>query len=143
MSRLKEEKTLTAQPRRILVAEDDKIYLKALCFNLEEAGFSTTVAYDGSEALHLAQQIDFDLVVTDYRMPKILGTELCRLIRQDDRHAHTPMILMSAFEDLSVVELFDDFELLEAIFVKPFSHEELVDRIRECLADCPDAASLS
>ena len=53
------------------------------------------------------------------------------------------MILMSAFEDLSVVELFDDFELLEAIFVKPFSHEELVDRIRECLDDCPDATSSS
>jgi DNA-binding response OmpR family regulator len=71
-------------------------------------------------------------------MPKILGMELCRRLRQDDRYAHTPMILMSAFEDRKVVELFDDLELLEAIFVKPFSMGELVSRIQECLTDCPD-----
>ncbi len=72
-------------------------------------------------------------------MPKILGIDLCRRLRQDDRYARTPMILMSAFEDLQVVELFDDFDLLEAIFVKPFRHADLVSRIRESLADCPNA----
>ena len=131
---------MTAQTSRILVAEDDKIYAKALCYNLEEAGFSTTVAYDGTEALRLAQQNQFDLVITDYQMPKILGTELCRRLHEDDRYARTPMILISAFEDRKVVELFDDLELLEAIFVKPFSMGELVSRIRECLADDPNVA---
>jgi len=73
-------------------------------------------------------------------MPKILGMELCRRLRKDDRYARTSMILISAFEDHKVVELFDDLELLEAIFVKPFSMGELVSRIRECLADDPNAA---
>ncbi|MDP6558207.1 MAG: response regulator transcription factor [Pirellulaceae bacterium] len=129
---------METQSSRILVAEDNKIFAKALCFNLEHFGYSTTVAFDGSEALRLAQQDQFDLVITDYQMPKILGMELCRRLRQDDRYAHTPMILMSAFEDRKVVELFDDLELLEAIFVKPFSMGELVSRIQECLTDCPD-----
>jgi DNA-binding response OmpR family regulator len=61
--------------------------------------------------------------------------ELCRRLREDERYANTPLILMSAFEDRKVVELFDDLELLEAIFVKPFDMGELVTRINECLAE--------
>jgi CheY-like chemotaxis protein len=117
------------------VAEDNKIFANALCFNLEAAGFAATIAVDGSEALELAQQEQFDLVIADYRMPKILGPELCRRLRQDERYANTPMILISAFEDCTVVELMDDLDFLEAIFVKPFSMDELMKRIRECLAD--------
>jgi len=52
---MREDTALKSQTSRILVAEDNKIFAKALCYNLEEAGFSTTVACDGSEALHLAQ----------------------------------------------------------------------------------------
>ena len=139
-NRCQEDTTMKAEPSRILVAEDNKIFANALCFNLEDAGFSTAVAFDGSEAFDLALQDQFDLVITDYQMPKMLGMELCRRLREEDRYARTPMILMSAFEDCKVVELFDDLELLEAIYVKPFSMSELVSRIRECLADCSDAA---
>ena len=132
---------LQAQPSRILVAEDGKIFAKTLCYNLKDAGFSVTVAFDGSEALHLAQQDEFDLVITDFRMPKMMGMELCRRLRQDDRYARTPIILMTAFEDGKVVGSVEDRELLEAIFVKPFSMGELVSRIRECLAECPNATT--
>ena len=72
-------------------------------------------------------------------MPKLLGMDLCRRLRQTDHYARTPMILMSAFEDRKVVELFDDLDLVDAIFVKPFSMGELVSRIQECLAGCRDA----
>ena len=131
---------MTDQPNRILLAEDDEILTKLLCLKLEAAGFSTTVAFDGHQALQLAQQDQFDLVITDYQMPKMVGVELCRRLRQDERYARTPMILISAFEDLKVVELFDDMDLLEAILVKPFSTDELVSQVRECLADCQNAA---
>ena len=131
---------MKTQRSRILVAEDDRIFATVLWLNLEQGGCSATTAFDGCEALHLAQQDQFDLVIADHQMPKMLGMELCRHLRQDDRYARTPMILMSAFDDRKVVEMFDDFDLLEAIFVKPFSPDELVSRIRECLADCPSAA---
>lgn len=134
---------MTTQKTRILVAEDNKIFANALRFNLEAAGFSTTIAVDGSEALQMALQDQFDLVIADYQMPKLLGIELCRQLRQDDRYARTPMILISAFEECNVVELIDDLELLEAIFVKPFSMEELMTQIRECLADCKIAEKSS
>jgi len=125
---------LTTRSERILVAEDNEVFAKALRFNLEHFGFSPTFARDGKEALQLAQETQFDLVITDYQMPKMLGMELCRALRADERYANTPLILMSAFEDRKVVELFDDLELLDAIFVKPFSMGELLTRIEACLA---------
>ena len=132
--------TLNTQSNQILVAEDNKIFAKALRFNLEHFGFSPTIAIDGEQAWQLAQETQFDLVITDYQMPKMLGMELCRRLREEDRYARTPMILMSAFEDCKVVELFGDLDLLAAIYVKPFSMSELINRIRECLTDCPKAA---
>ncbi|MDP6722130.1 MAG: response regulator, partial [Pirellulaceae bacterium] len=141
--RAREDTTLKTQPNRSLVAEDNRVFANALRFNLEDAGFSATVAFDGGEALHLAQQSQFDLVIADYQIPKMVGMELCRRLRQDVRYTHTPMILMSAFEDIKVVEMLEDIELLEAIFVKPFSMEEMVSQIRGCLAGCPNAASPS
>ncbi len=126
---------LRTQPYRILVAEDNRAFAKALRFNLEAAGFSTTIADDGSQALQLAQQDQFDLLIADYQMPGILGIDLCRRLRQDERYARTPMILISAFQDCSVVELIEDIELLDAIFVKPFSMEELMSQIRTSLPD--------
>ena len=122
------------QLKRILLADDDEIFAKVVRLNLEAAGFSVTVALDGNEALQLAQQDQFDLVITDYQMPNMVGTELCRRLRRDDRYACTPMILISAFDDLTVVELIDDLDLLEAIVVKPFPMSELISRIRECLS---------
>ena len=121
------------QPKRILLVDDDEIFAKVVRLNLEAAGFSVTVALDGNEALQLAQQDQFDLVITDYQMPNMVGTELCRRLREDKRYACTPMILMSAFANLTVVELIDDLDLLEAIVVKPFLMSELISRIQECL----------
>ena len=131
------------QSSRILVADDDKTSAKALCYRLEHSGFSVAVAFDGNEALQLAQQEQFDLVIADYQMPKMLGMDLFRRLREDDRYTHTPLFLISAFFDDKVVEMFEDFDLLEAIFVKPFSPKELVIQIRECLTARPNAASLS
>jgi DNA-binding response OmpR family regulator len=125
------------QSSRILVADDDKISAKALCYRLEHSGFSVAVAFDGNEALQLAQQEQFDLVIADYQMPKMLGMDLFRRLREDHRYARTSLILTSTFLDAKVVEMFEDFDLLEAIFVKPFSPAELVIRIRECLAARP------
>ena len=142
MDRLREDITLRTRPK-ILVVEDDKIFAKALGYNLEHSGFSVAVAFDGNEALQLAQQEQFDLVIADYQMPKMLGMDLFRRLREDDRYARTSLILTSTFLDAKVVEMFEDFDLLEAIFVKPFSPAELVIQIRECLTARPNAASPS
>ena len=121
-------------PKHLLVAEDDSSLLSIIKFNLEAVGFRVTVAHDGREAWELAQRNHFDLVLTDYGMPETVGPELCRQLRQDDRYAETPLMLMSALhKSLDLLSLQDELGL-DAVFPKPFSVADLVGKIRERLA---------
>ena len=88
---------MTNVPQHILVAEDNPPLAAIIQFNLTAAGFRVNVAQNGREALELAQERQFDLVLADYGMPQIVGAELFRQLCNDDRYAKTPLMLMSAF----------------------------------------------
>ena len=124
---------MTNTPHHILVAENNRSMAAVLQFNLAAAGFRVTLAQNGRQALELAQENDFDLVLTDYGMPEMVGTELFRQLRRDDRYAKTPLILVSALcNDLDLPNLSAELKLA-AIFWKPFDSAELVATIREYL----------
>ncbi|GEM_PF-2606756 len=80
----------------ILLAEDNRDLAMVLGFNLKRGGFQVTTVYSGRQAWEAAQNQQFDLVLTDYQMPEMDGTELCRALRSDVRYAETPLVLMSA-----------------------------------------------
>ena len=125
---------MTNTPHHILVAENNRSMAAVLQFNLAAAGFRVTLAQNGRQALELAQENDFDLVLTDYGMPEMVGAELLRHLRRDDRYVKTPLILMSAFcNDLDLRRLKDELSLA-AIFAKPFGIAELVGTITAHLA---------
>ena len=63
---------------RILVAEDEEILRVNLCEFLERAGYRVQGAADGEEALALARAEDFELVITDIRMPRLDGIALLK-----------------------------------------------------------------
>ncbi len=65
---------------------------------LEAAGFSVITANDGESAVRLLGSCAFDAVVTDIRMPKISGLELCRAIRANPRLEHLPVLLCTELE---------------------------------------------
>ena len=62
--------------KKILVADDEKALAKALQLKLNHAGFETTTAFDGAEALELITKGDFDLVLLDLVMPKMDGFQV-------------------------------------------------------------------
>ena len=110
----------------ILVADDDEMIVDALRYQLEKEGYSVLAAYDGAEALALAQSKTPDLLLLDVMMPKMQGWEVCREIR---RESTVPILMLTARgEELDRVlglELgADDY------IVKPFSFRELLARIR-------------
>ena len=120
---------------RILLAEDNVILAKVLCFALESKGFSVQAAHDGQAALELAEQNAYDVVITDYDMPKMNGADLCRLLRADGRHNETPIIMMSAFcRDLHTDKLNEELRL-SAFFAKPFSPAALLKKVED-LTEC-------
>ncbi len=89
-------KGAVAKPH-ILLVDDNKLGLSARLSVLEELGYAVTTACNGEDAL--AQFLDgsFDLVITDYKMPRMNGIELIANLRNES--PATPLILISGFVD--------------------------------------------
>lgn len=82
---------------RILLVDDNTMGLSARKSVLEELGYSITASTSGVEALDRFGTCEFDLVVTDYRLPRMTGSELITQIRR--QRPEVPVILLSGFAD--------------------------------------------
>ncbi len=83
-------------PYRILVAEDSPTQQRIIMTVLGREGFDVIIAGDGIEAAGRAFQENPDLVVLDIEMPKMNGYQVCRLLRDDYRTAHIPVIMLTS-----------------------------------------------
>jgi two-component system chemotaxis sensor kinase CheA len=86
----------SAVKKNILVVDDSLTTRTLLKSILETAGYEITVARDGQHALTVMQERDFDLVVSDVDMPRIDGFALTQAIRNQDRWARLPVVLVTA-----------------------------------------------
>jgi two-component system, chemotaxis family, sensor kinase CheA len=84
---------------RVLIAEDSATTRAVLKSVLEEAHYDVTTAQDGEEAFTLLQQRPFDLVLSDVQMPHKDGISLTESIRQHERLARLPVVLMTSLEN--------------------------------------------
>jgi CheY-like chemotaxis protein len=81
----------------ILLVDDNRDGLLVRRSVLEELGYGVSVARNGEEGLKLFESASFDVVVTDYRMPRMDGAELIQRIRKLNPNAR--IILLSGFVD--------------------------------------------
>jgi len=82
---------------KILVVDDFSTMRRIIKNLLKDLGFSNIQeADDGSTALPMLQQGDFDFVVTDWNMPGMRGIDLLRAIRADDKLKHLPVLMVTA-----------------------------------------------
>lgn len=86
---------MNIQPR-VLLIDDDADLLEIYTLALEELGCEVTTARDGQEGLERALASSPDLIITDVRMPRMNGLELCQRLRADERSRATPLILHSS-----------------------------------------------
>ena len=85
------------EPRRVLVAEDDRGIRGLLETILRGEDCSVIAARDGAEALQLARLHHVDLLLVDVHMPRLDGTDVCRTYRE--RGGESPVVLISASTD--------------------------------------------
>ncbi len=112
--------------KKVLVVDDEKLIVKGIRFSLEQDGMEVTCAYDGEEALQLAREKEFDIILLDIMMPKMSGTEVCQQIRE---FSNVPVVMLTAkSEDMDKIMGLeygaDDY------ITKPFNILEVKARIK-------------
>lgn len=116
----------------ILIVEDELDLQQILAYNLEHAGYAVRVAGTGREALRLAQEEPPQLVLLDLMLPDMLGTQICKQLKEDPRTQAVPVVMLTARGEESDRVL--GFELgADDYVVKPFSVRELLLRTQAIL----------
>ena len=119
--------------KRVLVVDDDPKTVELVKLYLSRDGYRVLTAYDGSEALRLAQEARPDLIVLDLMLPGIDGLKVCQALRTE---SDVPIIMLTARttdeDKLTGLSLgADDY------VTKPFSPKELAARVRVILRRLP------
>ena len=112
--------------KKVLVVDDEKLIVKGIRFSLEQDGMEVDCAYDGEEALKLATENSYDMILLDLMLPKMDGFEVCQHIRE---FSSVPIVMLTAKGDdmdkiLGLEYGADDY------ITKPFNILEVKARIK-------------
>lgn len=118
---------------KILVAEDERDIRDLIGFTLRFAGHEVTTVPNGEEAVTAALELLPDLILMDVRMPRMTGYEACERMKQEPTIQHIPVVFLSAKGQDSEIRTGLDVGAAEYL-LKPFAPNDLVDRVRELLA---------
>jgi two-component system OmpR family response regulator len=112
---------------RILLVEDELRLARLLARGLREEGITADIAATGPDGVWMASENPYDVLVLDVMLPGIGGIEVCRQIRDVDKH--TPVLMLTALGSVP-----DRVAGLDAgaddYLVKPFAFDELLARLR-------------
>ena len=119
-----------AMLKKVLVVDDEQSIVTLLQYNLEQSGFNVITAFDGEEAIRIAEVETPDFIILDLMLPKLDGIEVCKLLRQ--KKVDVPILMLTAKDDeldkILGLELgADDY------MTKPFSPREVIARIKAIL----------
>lgn len=112
--------------KKVLVVDDEKLIVKGIRFSLEQDGMEVDCAYDGEEALRMAKEKDYDIILLDVMLPKLDGFEVCQQLRET---SGVPVVMLTAKGDdmdkiLGLEYGADDY------ITKPFNILEVKARIK-------------
>lgn len=124
--------TPSSQLPRLLIVDDSEDMLEFLSSSFSQQ-YQVTTAHDGIEALDLLSKHEYDLIISDWMMPRMDGATFCKQVRSNPLTSHIPLIMLTAKTDeQSKVEGMDVGA--DAYIEKPFSLQYLEACIRNIIA---------
>ncbi|MCB2141341.1 sigma-54 dependent transcriptional regulator [bacterium] len=115
---------------KILLVDDDLSFHKVTAFILQKFGARVTSAFNGREGLEVWKESDFDLILTDVKMPEMDGLDLLRAVRHED--SDLPVVLVTAHGDIEMAVEAMQYGASDFI-TKPFDRERLKSKLERCL----------
>ncbi|MCF1426442.1 MAG: response regulator [Shewanella sp.] len=118
--------------KKILAVDDSASMRQMVGFTLKTAGFDVTEACNGDEALKIAQQDQYDLVISDVNMPVMDGITLIKNLRNLPAYKFTPLLMLTTE---SGGEKKQEGRAAGATgwIVKPFNPDQLLSTVRKVL----------
>ena len=117
--------------KKILIIDDEPDILKIVIFRIKNLGYEIITGTDGQQAVDLAKFHIPDLILLDFRLPKMNGMEACIKIREIEELKNTPVILFTA----SIENPEEKIKKCKAndFLSKPFEPEILINKIESFL----------
>lgn len=119
-------------PKNILIIEDEQIITKSLERLLRKEGYSVVICHNGKAALEAINDQEFDLIVSDIRMPDMDGIETIKAIRnylKSRGKPAVPEILITGYADESKYQEALELKVADYIY-KPFDIKDLLEAVR-------------
>lgn len=121
--------------KKILVVDDEEILTKTFCKLLEKVGYEVMVASRSEDAIVMAEEEDFDLVISDIRMPGLNGVDMVEKIQKVRREKNKPelqIIFLTGYADKDLEGRAKEGKPLGYI-LKPFDLTELLGLIKKAI----------
>lgn len=125
---------LSGDTPRILIADDDRDVRLVLVAILEAAGYETSEAANGIEALRVARADRPDLILLDLSMPKMDGMEAIRRLKSDPATAGIPVVMVTASGDEEMARAAVAAGAF-AYVVKPWDNNQIERTVESALRD--------
>jgi CheY-like chemotaxis protein len=124
--------------KRVLVAEDDDTVRLLISTTLSDAGYNVYEVCDGLEAVDSLKKRRYDLLLTDYHMPKMDGLELLDLTQA--MWPDMPVIVATSDVTFTGQTAHGLLEPAYAVLEKPFDRSDLLDTVRSAVCGLPKPA---
>jgi len=119
--------------KKILIIDDEKDLCLGMKLNLERTGeYEVTMAYSGGEGLEIAKEAEFDLVITDFKMPGMNGDAVLDALKE--MRPHLPVVLLSIYHDDSSTITSSVKSKADALVSKPIDKKKLYKIVKDTLA---------
>lgn len=118
--------------KRILAVDDDPNVLSMLEKVLRREGYEVMVVQNGTAAISMFSEREFDLILLDVMMPGVDGFEVSRTLRQADKPRKVPVVFITAKDDAESMR--EGFRSGGSIFIsKPFTATQLTKLVRSLI----------
>ena len=117
-------------PQPILVVDSDEQSIDHIASGLKESGYLVITAPDGYDGYVRARNEDPNIIIANDLLPYVNGYKLSKLIKSDDRHRETKIIIMSSSSGVAIDKMFKQSGA-DSMLEKPFQLKDVIKLLKE------------